>query len=61
MGKQKLTIKDVLEIKQALVDGATHTSLGKVYGVSRGCISKIYVGMINPESQHSRWTDTPLQ
>jgi hypothetical protein len=60
MGKQKLTTKDVLEIKQALVDGAKHTDLGRIYGVSRECISKIYAGMVNEKSPNARWTDTPL-
>ena len=61
MGKQKLTAKEVLEIKQALVDGSTHSSLGKIYGVSRGHITKINKSLTEPESPLSRWGDTPLQ
>jgi hypothetical protein len=61
MGKQKLTAKEVLEIKQALLDGALHKSLGEIYGVNRATITKINKSLTDPTHPNSRWGDTPLQ
>jgi uncharacterized protein YerC len=41
----KLTVKQVIEIKQKLKDGETTVSLGKEYGVSNVTISKIKRGL----------------
>jgi predicted transcriptional regulator len=60
MGKQKLTECKVVRIKRLLLEGATHTELGKKFGVSRSEISKIYKGMIDPEHKNARWAEVKI-
>jgi len=61
MPKLKLTFTIVRNIKKHLLEGKmTHALIAKKYGVSRSHITKISIGMKEPEKSYSRWKDITL-
>ena len=56
MAKVKLTPNQVRRIKILLeAGGHTQEALAKKYGVSRGQICKIHIGMKDPMDKNGRW------
>lgn len=52
----KLTPTKVRNIKKLILDGKlTQEQIASKYGVSRAQITKIHLGMINPEDPNGRW------
>lgn len=60
MPKIKLSFAQVRKIKALLQQGGlTHEQIAKKYGVSRGHITKIGIGMNNPDKPYGKWKDIP--
>lgn len=58
MPKIKLSFTQVRNIKKLLLQGSmTHAQIAKRYGVSRGHITKIGIGMKDPDKDYGKWKD----
>lgn len=56
MPQIKLTFTQVRHIKKLLLEGQlTHAQIAKKYGVSRGHITKIGIGMKDPNKDYGKW------
>ena len=56
MPQIKLTFTQVRNIKKLLLQGdMTHAQIAKKYGVSRGHITKIGIGMKDPSKDYGKW------
>lgn len=52
----KLTPQKVRNIKKLIIDGKlTQEQIASKYGVSRPQITKIHLGMVNPDDPNGRW------
>ncbi len=52
----KLSFPQVRNIKKLLLEGQlTHAQIAKKYGVSRAHITKIGIGMKDPNKTHGKW------
>lgn len=53
----KLTPTKVRNIKKLIIDGKlTQQEIADKYNVSRAQITKIHLGMVNPQDPNGRWT-----
>jgi predicted transcriptional regulator len=58
----KLTPQKVRNIKKLIIDGKlTQEQIASKYGVSRCQITKINLGMINPNDPNARWVHIVIQ
>jgi predicted transcriptional regulator len=56
MPQIKLSFPQVRNIKKLLLEGQlTHAQIAKKYGVSRGHITKIGIGMKDPDKNYGKW------
>ena len=56
MPQIKLSFPQVRNIKKLLLEGQlTHAQIAKKYGVSRGHITKIGIGMKDPDKNDGKW------
>jgi Trp operon repressor len=62
MGIVKLTPAKVRNIKKLLLEGnLTQEQIGKKYSVNRCQITKIRIGMENPDSKNARWSHITIE
>jgi Trp operon repressor len=61
MPQIKLSFTQVRNIKKLLLQGSlTHAQIAKRYGVSRGHITKIGIGMKDPSKDYGKWKTLEL-